>query len=256
MNLVCNSALADHLHSSSQKTRVISEAWFGREGYCLHCSSNRLQPTAAGTVARDFVCPVCGQPYELKSGAGTIGLRIVDGAYAGMMGRIREGRAPNLLLLRYKPGWVVTDVTALHSVFLTPAVVEKRPPLAATARRAGWVGCNLRLDRIPPEGRIPLVLDGVAMDKGRARRMYAKSERLGELKPDQRGWTALVLANIRKLGKKEFTLAELYAYEEAMHAAYPENSHVRDKIRQQLQVLRDLGYLEFSERGRYLVRQG
>jgi type II restriction enzyme len=86
--------------------------------------------------------------------------------------------------------------------------------------------------------------------------MYAKSERLGELKPDQRGWTALVLANIRKLGKKEFTLAELYAYEEAMHAAYPENSHVRDKIRQQLQVLRDLGYLEFPERGRYLVRQG
>jgi hypothetical protein len=26
---------------------------------------------------------------------------------------------------------------------------------------------------------------------------------------------------------------------------------VRDKIRQQLQVLRDLGYLEFPERGRY-----
>ena len=31
----------------------------------------------------------------------------------------------------------------------------------------------------------------------------------------------------------------------------PQDSHVRDKIRQQLQVLRDLGYLEFPERGRY-----
>ena len=65
-----------------------------------------------------------------------------------------------------------------------------------------------------------------------------------------------MLANVRKMGKTEFTLKDIYAYEEAMHAIYPKNSHVRPKIRQQLQVLRDLGYLEFPERGRYLVRQG
>ena len=218
MRLICNPALADHLHSPSQKVRVITEAWFAGEGYCLNCMSNRLNPTTAGTVARDYLCPVCGQPYELKSGAGRIGAKVVDGAYGTMMGRIREGLAPNLLLLRYTPD---------------------------------WVGCNLLLSRIPPDGRIPLVRDGIVMAKSEARRLYAQSERLTELKPEQRGWTALVLTYIRKIGKPDFTLAELYAYEEAMHAAYPENSHVRDKIRQQLQVLRDLGYVEFPERGRY-----
>jgi type II restriction enzyme len=32
---------------------------------------------------------------------------------------------------------------------------------------------------------------------------------------------------------------------------HPENRHVRDKLRQQLQVLRDLGLIEFLGRGRY-----
>ena len=35
---------------------------------------------------------------------------------------------------------------------------------------------------------------------------------------------------------------------------HPENRHVRDKIRQQLQVLRDKGFLEFVGRGEYGVR--
>jgi type II restriction enzyme len=32
---------------------------------------------------------------------------------------------------------------------------------------------------------------------------------------------------------------------------YPNNKHVKPKIRQQLQVLRDHGYLEFESKGRY-----
>ena len=59
------------------------------------------------------------------------------------------------------------------------------------------------------------------------------------LKPERRGWAGLVLSAVRTIGKREFTLAEVYAHEQAMHAAYPENAHVRPKIRQQLQVLAD-----------------
>jgi hypothetical protein len=33
-----------------------------------------------------------------------------------------------------------------------------------------------------------------------------------------------------------------------------EAAHVRDKIRQQLQVLRDLGFIEFLDRGHYRMR--
>jgi len=58
---------------------------------------------------------------------------------------------------------------------------------------------------------------------------------------------------IEKLGSKEFTLDEIYTLENLLSKKHPDNKHIKDKIRQQLQILRDKGYLEFIERGRYRV---
>lgn len=38
-----------------------------------------------------------------------------------------------------------------------PSAIIKRKPLSPTARRAGWVGCNFALNRIPVEARIEAV---------------------------------------------------------------------------------------------------
>ena len=46
-------------------------------------------------------------------------------------------------------------------------------------------------------------------------------------------------------------LADVYAHEAALAALYPGNNNVRPKIRQQLQVLRDRGWLAFNGRGTY-----
>ena len=54
--------------------------------------------------------------------------------------------------------------------------------------------------------------------------------------------------------RPEFDLAEVYKSEEKLAKLHPANRHVRDKIRQQLQVLRDLGILEFLGRGEYRLR--
>jgi len=54
-----------------------------------------------------------------------------------------------------------------------------------------------------------------------------------------------------KLGKKEFVLAEIYDFESELKTRHPRNLHIKDKIRQQLQILRDNGYLEFLGRGNY-----
>ena len=56
---------------------------------------------------------------------------------------------------------------------------------------------------------------------------------------------------IERIGKNQFTLDEVYAFEDELKAAYPGNSHIRAKIRQRMQVLRDNGYLEFLGRGNY-----
>lgn len=68
---------------------------------------------------------------------------------------------------------------------------------------------------------------------------------------DVRGWLLDVMLCVDALKKPEFTLADVYACEAYLKARHPENNFVRDKIRQQLQRLRDIGYLEFVHRGHY-----
>lgn len=49
----------------------------------------------------------------------------------------------------------------------------------------------------------------------------------------------------------DFTLEDIYQFEPELATLHPDNKHVKDKIRQQLQVLRNKNYLEFVSRGRY-----
>ena len=50
---------------------------------------------------------------------------------------------------------------------------------------------------------------------------------------------------------KDFTLDQIYRFEELLAEKHPDNHHVKDKIRQQLQMLRDNGIIEFTGRGHY-----
>lgn len=51
----------------------------------------------------------------------------------------------------------VKDFLMVPKYFFSPEIIEKRKPLSDTARRAGWVGCNIVLKQIPEEGRIFIV---------------------------------------------------------------------------------------------------
>ncbi|MBI5168154.1 MAG: hypothetical protein HZA61_01565 [Candidatus Eisenbacteria bacterium] len=62
------------------------------------------------------------------------------------------------------------------------------------------------------------------------------------------------LAEIRKVIDRlpeSFALKDVYAAEELLQATFPGNQHIRDKIRQQLQLLRDSGELVFLGSGHY-----
>ncbi|MGB7749287.1 MAG: hypothetical protein WBN75_18595 [Verrucomicrobiia bacterium] len=47
----------------------------------------------------------------------------------------------------------------------------------------------------------------------------------------------------------QFTTTDAYAFTRELEKLHPDNRHVRDKIRQQLQMLRDAGLLLHVERG-------
>lgn len=65
-----------------------------------------------------------------------------------------------------------------------------------------------------------------------------------------RGWTLDVWQCLDRLDEK-FNLQQVYAFDEELQLKHPDNNYVQDKIRQQLQVLRDKGIIEFVGRGRY-----
>jgi type II restriction enzyme len=44
---------------------------------------------------------------------------------------------------------------------------------------------------------------------------------------------------IDSFNKKEFSLSDVYAFEEDLKLLHPENNNIKPKIRQQLQFLRD-----------------
>ncbi|MCD7857029.1 MAG: hypothetical protein LUG55_04390 [Clostridiales bacterium] len=59
---------------------------------------------------------------------------------------------------------------------------------------------------------------------------------------------------INKIDKGQFTLSEVYEFQNELQRRHPDNHNVEAKIRQQLQVLRDNGILEFVDRGVYRKR--
>jgi type II restriction enzyme len=165
---------------------------------------------------------------------------------------ILEDRTPNLFVLHYDlDTWSVRTVLLVPHFAFALSAVERRKPLAPTARRAGWVGCNILLDKIPMHARICVVDEGTPRTPREVRGSYDRLRPLEKLQVQKRGWTLDVLQIVQSLSRMEFTLADVYAHADALAKLHPKNAHVRDKIRQQLQVLRHLGLLKFLGSGRY-----
>jgi type II restriction enzyme len=254
MDLQWRSDLASKYKAGTQIARVLSEDWCARELYCPACNSDRLAGSKPNLPAVDFRCPACQQPFQLKSGRGWNAAKIVDSAYQSMIASIREDRTPNLLLLQYSSSWLVQNLLLIPRMFFTESVIEKRKPLGPNARRAGWIGCNILLGQIPVDGKIQMISAGTVVEKDRVRAEFARISQLAKLPPSLRGWTLDVLQAIRRLQKSNFSLQDLYGLEGNLRELHPNNRNIRPKIRQQLQVLRDLKLLDFLAPGHYALR--
>ena len=86
-------------------------------------------------------------------------------------------------------------------------------------------------------------------------RSWNQTAFLADQKTDSRGWTIEILRILEKIPSKNFALKDIYSFEGELQRKFPNNNFVRDKIRQQLQVLRDKGLLKFKGNGRYSKMQ-
>lgn len=252
MDLRLPTAGLERYKSASQRARIGTESWGAENFFCPACESPRLEPSPQGTAAIDYVCPSCDSPFQLKSQSKPFGSKIVDAAFSEMKRAIQEDRTPNLYVMHYDlAAWAVHSVILVPRFAFTLSAIERRKPLAATARRAGWVGCNIVLDKIPAHARIPIIQEGNVRPTQSVREAYQRLRPLEKLQVEKRGWTLDVLQVVQSLNKKEFSLQDVYAHAEALGRLHPANRHVREKIRQQLQVLRDMGLLDFLGGGSY-----
>lgn len=238
--------------SASQVARVDTEAWAGTNMFCPNCGSAKLVQHTANKPVADFYCSACGADFELKSQSRAFGRKVVDGAYETKIERLLSDTSPNLILLHYdKTHRRVQNLSVVPNFLFAPSVIEKRKPLSPTAKRAGWVGSNILLHRIPVSGRISVVSGGVIRDRNEVLQEWDRLRFFENRIGDARGWLLEVTRCVDQIGHSEFSLAEIYAFENELSAIFPKNRNIRPKIRQQLQLLRDAGYLAFLGKGRY-----
>jgi type II restriction enzyme len=242
--------------SGSQSARAWTERWVHDWAYCPNCGSQKVNPFPNNSPVADFLCLSCKEEYELKSHkTKAFGNKVPDGAFRTKCDRLAADNNPNLFLLNYdRRALAVINFVVVPKHFFVREIIEERKPLAPTARRAGWIGSNILLNKIPDSGTIFIVRAGQPEPKEIVLAKWRKTLFLRDQGQEGRGWLIEVMKCVEAVGKRDFQIDDIYAFEKELSQLYPGNRNVRPKIRQQLQFLRDRGYLDFMSRGYYRLR--
>ena len=107
------------------------------------------------------------------------------------------------------------------------------------------------MKQIPEEGRIFIVKNEIEIPQEEIISKVKRTDFIKQYKLDARGWVLDVLNCVNKIEGRDFNLEQMYRFEYVLAKKYPNNKHIKDKIRQQLQILRDKGIVEFRGRGNY-----
>ncbi len=251
MDLNFSTELANNYRSKSQIARVLSEDWVLKNFFCPNCGSKNVRNYLNNNPAADFFCPECEEDYELKSTKSKLTKKVVDGAFETMIAKIEKKENPHFLFLQYNNDYVVQNYFSIPKHYFLPEIIERRKPLAISARRSGWVGCNILLNELPDSGKIYFIRDKKIIDKFEILSQWRKTLFLAKEKLDNRNWLVSIISIIEKIPYDIFNLNDVYKFENYLSLKFPNNNNVKPKIRQQLQVLRDYGYITFLGNGKY-----
>lgn len=173
-----------------------------------------------------------------------------------MIKRLQSENNPSFFFLAYdKVSLKIENFLAIPKYFFVPNAIEQRKALGLGARRAGWVGCNIRMEGIPALGKIYYVKDKIVRSKAEVLHQWNETSLVRALRGvESKGWLLDVLFCLEKLQKNEFSLHDVYGFTDILSEKHPANRNVRAKIRQQLQYMRDKGFIEFTRRGQYRIK--
>ena len=237
----------------TQISRVLTENWVENNMFCPICGAPVLNHYEANRPLADFFCDKCNSDFELKSKMSkpkVFNRKIVSGEYNKTIERITSLHNPHLFLMTYA-NMAVDNLLLIPKYFFVPDIIEKRKPLPPTAKRAGWTGSYIKIQDIPESGKIFIIKDGQEADLSW---VVAQSQRAMSLQTtniNSLGWMFDVLKCVERLPQDDFCLDDVYNFADELQSKHPENRYIHDKIRQQLQILRDKGFIHFISRGKY-----
>lgn len=252
MNLKFNTSLTEGYKAISQIIRVLTEDWVARNMYCPICGEISIRHAEPNAPVKDFVCDRCKAQYELKSKESNkthFEANVNDGQYDQMINRITSMDNPSFFFMHYDR-YEVNNLIIVPKCFFTPSIIGKRKPLSPNAKRANWVGCNILMKSIPSTAKIPIITEGNVRPVSDVIAQYKKVYDLQTKSVESRGWLIDTLNLVERLDNA-FTLNQMYAFVDELKIKHPNNNHIQEKIRQQLQFLRDKGFIEFVSPGRY-----
>ena len=253
MNLRFDLSLAEGYKSRSQIARVLTEDWLARNMYCPICGEVSIRRAEPNAPVKDYVCEKCKAQYELKSNKSkseSFQSTVNDGVYRTMISRITSLDNPSFFFMHYDR-YEVNNLVIVPRCFFTPSVIKKRSALKSTAERAGWEGCVIKMNEIPATAKIPIIINGEIRPIPDVVAQYQRVYNLQTNTLESRGWLLDVLKCVERIPQDNFCLDEVYAFVDELQLKHPDNNHVHDKIRQQLQFLRDKGFIQFFGGGRY-----
>lgn len=253
MELTFNKNIVDNYKSNTQKARIITETWMVENMYCPICGNPSIEHFRANKPVADFFCPCCNSEYELKSSKRkkeSFQRIIPNGAYSTLIKRIESFNNPHLFVMAHY-GSNVHNLIMIPNFFFIPDIVIKRPPLGENARRHGWEGSNINLGMIPDFAKIPIIKNLEIIPIHKVLSQYNHLNDLQFKSLDARGWIIDTMRCLEKIPGKEFKLEDVYKFETELKQKYPNNNFIKEKLRQQLQILRNKGIIEFISRGCY-----
>lgn len=170
-----------------------------------------------------------------------------------MIERLESENNPNFFFLSYeKTSLAIKNFLTIPKYFFVPSIIEERNALRPTARRAGWVGCNIVMKDIPEVGKIYYVQNGEVIEKNEVLNKWKNTDFIKSAhNVEAKGWLLDVLLCVEKIKKQEFYLDEVYRFESYLQSKHPLNNNIKAKIRQQLQILRNRNIIDFIGRGKY-----
>lgn len=241
---------AGRYNSERQTIRDLTESWLGANGYCPNCGCKPISKFENNKPVADFFCSRCDEQFELKSKAGlSSGSKVPDGAYNTMIQRIQANDNPNFFFLAYKKAdYSVQQLILVPKHFITVDMIVPRK--RALKGRPNYLMCDMDISSLPESGKIHLIDRAQMINPETVYKQWQANLFLRQQKLEKKGWLLAIMRCIDKLPEK-FNLMQMYEFETQLKLQFPENNHIKDKIRQQLQILRDQNVIEFLARGQY-----